>query len=449
MPPHADRPVNADHPAPAATAPENPQTVAVEPDAPPPTPAAPLAGAERIEAIDVLRGLSVLGILVMNVQSFGDIGAAYMNPAVRGVPEGGDLALWGLGHLLADSKFITLFSLLFGVGIAVFAERLTARGRAPAGLHYRRMWWLWLIGMLHGYLLWYGDILVSYAVAGAVVYLLRGLRPRWLLIIGTAMIAVPSLGMLGFAAVVEHLPPEALEQMAHGWAPPPEVVTRELEAMRGGWLQQMPQRAMETLMMQTFVHLFFIAWRSGGLMLIGMAALKTGVVTASRSRRFYRLMLASGLVTGVPLVVGGMVLNHRAGWAVPYSMLEGMQFNYWGSLGVAAVYLALVMLMVQAGGLPAVRARLATVGRMAFSNYLGQTLICTTIFYGHGLGLFGRTERWHDLLIVVAIWALQLVVSPWWLARFRFGPMEWLWRSLTYWRRQPLARARRVRGTTG
>jgi uncharacterized protein len=443
------RPLNgADDPAPTApavpttSAADDPRPVAVEPDAPPPTPAAPLAGAERIEAIDVLRGLAVLGILIMNVQSFGDIGAAYMNPAARGVPEGSDLVLWGLGHLLADTKFITLFSLLFGVGIAVFAERLAARGRAPAGLHYRRMGWLWLIGMLHGYLLWYGDILVSYAVCGAVVYLLRRLRPRWLVLVGAAMIVMPSLGMRGFAAVVEHLPPDALEQMSHGWAPPPEAMARELEAMRGGWLQQMPQRAMETLMMQTFVHLFFIAWRSGGLMLIGMAALKTGVVTASRSSRFYRVMLAVGLVTGVPLVVTGMVLNHRVGWALPYSMLDGMQFNYWGSLGIAAAYLALVMLMVQAGALPAVRARLGAVGRMAFSNYLGQTLICTTVFYGHGLGLFGRTERWHDLALVLAIWALQLLISPWWLARFRFGPMEWLWRSLTYWRRQPFTRDR-------
>ena len=120
-----------------------------------------------------------------------------------------------------------------------------------------------------------------------------------------------------------------------------------------------------------------------------------------------------------------------------------MQYNYWGSLGVAATYLAIVMLIVQSRALPALRARLTTVGRLAFSNYLGQTLICTTIFYGHGLGLFARTERWHDLVIVLAVWAVQLVVSPWWLARYRFGPMEWAWRSLTYWERQPF---RRVEG---
>lgn len=400
----------------------------------------PALGADRIEALDVLRGLAVLGILLMNIQSFGMPSAEYMNPAVRGVPEGANLAAWLLTHVLADSKFITLFSLLFGVGIAVFARRLEARERRPAGLHYRRMGWLWLIGMLHGYLLWYGDILVSYAVCGAVVYLLRNLRSRWLLLIGGAMIAVPSLGLAGLAAFLPHAPPEALTGMTEGWHPSAEAVAREVEAMRGGWLQQMPKRAGETLAMQTVVHLFFVAWRSGGLMLLGMAALRSGVVTAARSRRFYLTMLAVGAGVGLPVIVFGASRNLQAGFAMEDAMVRGMQFNYWGSLLLAAAYLALVMLLVRSRALPALRARLAATGRMAFSNYLGQTLLCTTIFYGHGLGLFGAVERWQQLLMVLAIWALQLAVSPWWLARFRFGPMEWLWRSLTYWQRQPLRR---------
>jgi uncharacterized protein len=415
-----------------------------EPPAPPPH-VNPITGAERIEALDVLRGVAVLGIFLMNVQSFGELSSAYMNPALDGLPTGSDLWIWAGSHLLADTKFMTLFSFMFGVGIAVFADRLTARGRKPAGLHYRRMGWLWLIGMMHGYLLWYGDILVSYAVCGAVVYLLRRLRPRWLVLIGTVMIAVPSLGMLGFSAVLPKLPPEALEGMTKGWAPPVSEITKELEAMRGGWLEQMPHRAQATLMMQVVVHLFFVAWRSGGLMLIGMAALKTGVVSAERSRGFYATMLAVGAGLGVPLIVLGMVLNWRAGFTAEYSMLTGMQYNYWGGMGLAAAYLAIVMLIVRSRALPAVRARLAAAGRMAFSNYLGQTLIGTTIFYGHGFGLFGQTERWQQLVIVLAVWALQLTVSPWWMQRFRFGPMEWVWRSLTYWERQPFRRA----ATTG
>jgi len=405
-----------------------------------PDSASPAVGADRIEALDVLRGIAILGILLMNIQSFGMPSAEYMNPAVRGLPEGLDRALWLLTHVLADSKFITLFSLLFGVGIAVFAQRLEARGRRPSGLHYRRMGWLWLIGMLHGYLLWYGDILVSYAVCGAVVFLLRNLGSRWLLLIGGGMIAVPSLGLAGLAAFLPHAPPEALTGMAETWQPTAEAIARELEAMRGGWLTQMPQRAGETLAMQTVVHLFFVAWRSGGLMLVGMACLRGGVVTAARSTRFYLAMVAVGAGVGLPLIAFGAVRNLQAGFAMEYSMVHGMQFNYWGSLLLASAYLAVVMLLVRSRALPALRARLAATGRMAFSNYLAQTVIGTTIFYGHGLGLFGAVERWQQLLMVLAVWALQLVVSPWWLARFRFGPMEWLWRSLTYWQRQPLRR---------
>lgn len=400
----------------------------------------PITGAERIEALDVLRGLAVLGILVMNIQSFGNISSAYMNPAQNGVPTGSDLWIWAVSHVLADNKFMTLFSFMFGVGIAVFADRLVARGRKPAGLHYRRMFWLWLIGMMHGYLLWYGDILVSYATCGAVVYLLRRLRPVWLVLIGSIMIAVPSLGMLGFSVALPHLPEEALTQMSYGWTPPADVVADEIAAMRGTWLEQMPQRSKETLGMQTFVHLFFVAWRSGGLMLLGMAALKTGVVSVQRSWRFYATMLALGAGLGLPLIITGMVLNHRAAWSLEFSMLAGSQFNYWGSLGIAAAYLAIVALVVMNRAWPAARARLAAVGRMAFTNYLGHTVICTTIFYGHGFGLFARTERWHQVLMVLAIWTLQLVVSPIWLRHFRFGPMEWLWRSLTYWERQPMRR---------
>jgi len=411
------------------------------PDAPAPRPAAPVAGAERIEALDVLRGFAVLGILVMNIQTFADIGAAYMNPAVYGPPHGLDRVLWALGHVFADTKFISIFSLLFGAGILLFSQRVEARGRKAAGLHYRRMFWLWVVGMVHGYLLWYGDILVAYAVCGAVVFLLRKRRPRTQLILGGVALLLPSLLMLGFQAVVPLLPPEALEGMRESWQPDAETIAEEVAAMRGGLLQQLPHRALETLMMQTFGLVFFVGGRASGLMLVGMALFRTGALTAERSGGFYRRLLVIGAATGLPAVLAGLVYNTRAEFAMERSMLGGMQFNYWGSVGLALAYVAVVMLVVRSGALPAVRSRLAAAGRMAFSNYLGQTLIGTTIFYGHGLGLFARTERWHQALIVLAVWAFQLWFSAWWLRRYRFGPMEWLWRSLTYGRRQKLRRA--------
>lgn len=412
------------------------------PDAP--AIAAPILGADRIETLDVLRGFAVLGILLMNITHMGLPSAEYMNPAARSLPQGLDLLALTITEVLANTKFITLFSLMFGVGIAVFSQRLEARGRKPAGLHYRRMWWLWLIGMVHGYVFWSGDILVSYAVCGAVVFLLRKARTRTLVTLGIIMIIMPSLTVGGFGAALHYLPDDAKANMTTGmmesWQPGPDEVADEVEAMRGGWLSQMPHRAEETIFMQTAVHIFFVAWRSGGLMLLGMALLRLGVVSAERSRRFYVGLAAWGLGLGMPLVAFGLWQNMQHQWSLEYSMLTGTLFNYYGSLGMAAGYLALVALLVQSGALAGVRRALGAAGRMAFSNYLGQTLIGTTLFYGHGLGLFDQLERWHLLGVVLVVWAAQLTVSPWWLARFRFGPMEWLWRSLTYWQRQPLRR---------
>jgi uncharacterized protein len=402
--------------------------------------AAPVTGAERIEALDVLRGFAVLGILVMNVQSFADVNAAYMNPAVHGQPAGLDLWLWALADVFASEKFMSIFSLLFGAGVLLFTSRLEARDRKPTGLHLRRMFWLWAIGMVHGYAFWYGDILTAYAVCGAVVFLLRGLRPSLLLVIGGVGLLGPLLLLVLFQVVLPHLPPEALEGMRESWAPDAATIAEETAAMRGGWLEQMPHRALQTVTMQTFVFFFFVAGRAGGLMLIGMALLKTGVLEAARSVRFYVTLLIVGAVAGLPLIVAGVVYKVETGFAMEQAMMTGSLFNYVGSLGLALAYIAAVMLMVRGRSLPPVRRGLAAAGRMAFSNYLGQTLICTLVFYGHGLGLFGRTERWQQAFLVLAIWAVQVAVSVWWLRRFRFGPMEWLWRSLTYWQRQPLRR---------
>jgi uncharacterized protein len=173
-------------------------------------------------------------------------------------------------------------------------------------------------------------------------------------------------------------------------------------------------------------------------MLVGMALLKWGVVTAQRPPRFYRTMLAAGFVIGVPVVIYGVTRNFAAGWALDYSMFFGFQYNYWGSLFIASAYIGLVMLICQANPLEKFTRPFTAVGRTALSNYLLQTLICTTIFYGHGFGLFGKVERAGQALIVLAIWIVQLIVSPIWLRHFRFGPAEWLWRSLTYWKIQPL-----------
>ena len=175
-------------------------------------------------------------------------------------------------------------------------------------------------------------------------------------------------------------------------------------------------------------------------MLVGMALFKWGVFSASRSRLLYGTFITAAILIGIPTVLYGIQRNFDAGWDPKYSFFFGSQHNYWASILVSLGWVGIVMLVCRHSFLESVTHRLAAVGRMAFTNYILQTVICTTLFYGHGLGLFGKVERTGQIAVVVAVWILQLIVSPIWLRHFLFGPLEWLWRSLTYAERQPFRR---------
>lgn len=403
-----------------------------------PAGAAPIAAPERIVSLDVLRGFAVLGILVMNIQSFAMIEAAYLNPTAYGDLTGLNRLVWVLSHMLADLKFLSIFSMLFGAGIVLFASRLEARGIGSGSLHYRRAFWLIVFGFAHGFLLWYGDILATYGLVALVAYLFRRLSPRALLIIGLIVASISSgIYWLGGMAI-QYAPPEALEGISPFWQPAAEAVTHEIAAYRGSWIEQMSQRVPAMIANMTIVFGTIQAWRSGGLMLIGMALFKWGVLSAQRSRRFYSTLAVVGFAVGLPVISLGLARMFAADWSIEYAFFSGRQYNYWGSLFVMLAYVSIVMLIVKSRIFGRLGRTLAAAGRMAFTNYLVQTLICTTIFYGHGLGLFGRVERSQQILIVFAVWAFQLWFSTVWLGRFRFGPAEWLWRTLTYLKLQPM-----------
>ena len=173
-------------------------------------------------------------------------------------------------------------------------------------------------------------------------------------------------------------------------------------------------------------------------MLAGMALMKLGIISAEKSNRFYTVTLLIGLVIGLPLIGYGASQHIAHDWSLKYSLYGGTLPNYWGSLLVAAAYMSFWMLLCKNQWVRGIRRSLAKVGRMAFSNYILQTLICTTLFYGHGFGLFGQVPRWGQLTITVAIWIVLIIVSNLWMTRFPFGPLEWLWRTLTYGKRQPM-----------
>jgi len=398
----------------------------------------PTQKADRYVQLDVLRGFALLGILVMNIQSFSMIDAAYLNPTAYGDLSGANRLIWILSHVLADSKFMALFSLMFGASVLLFTDRIEARGLRPWKRYYLRTFWLIVFGMLHAYLFWHGDILVTYGLCALVVVFFRKARPGVLLVLGLLVVSVASLLYGFFQWSMQHWSETDMVELARTWAPSLEEIDEIMTAYLGGWRAQMSQRVPASVEVQTFYFLIYSAWRAGGLMLVGMALYRWGVLTGQRSQRFYTGCLLAGLLVGIPLVSVGVYRNFAAEWAIEYSFFAGTQFNFWGSLLISLGYIGLIMLACLRGWASRLLHLLAKVGRTALSNYILQTVLCTVLFYGHGFGLFGKVPRSGQFGIVISVWVFQILLTHLWLQKFRFGPLEWLWRSLTYWKLQPM-----------
>ena len=391
----------------------------------------------RIRSLDLLRGFALLGILIMNIQSFSMVGAAYMNPTAYGDLSGSNGWVFVLSHVLADNKFMTLFAMLFGAGIVLMTSRVEARGTNSAGVHYRRTLILLVIGLLHAYLLWAGDVLVTFALCALAVFPFRKLSPRTLLTVGLGSLLIGSIIFLFIGLSMGYIPPDEISEMMNDWKPSAELVQEEVTAYRSGWLKQMEKRVGTAFFLQTGLFLMWGLWRAGGLMLVGMAFFKWGVLTAARSSRFYFGLAAAGLTLGWTLSSYGLVHNFARNWSLD-CLYIGSQYNYWGSIPVSLGYLSLVMLICKSDPGGRLLQSVSAVGRTALSNYLLQTVLCTTLFYGHGFGLFGSVERTGQVAIVLAVWIVQLIASSWWVKRFRYGPAERVWRSLTYGQLQPI-----------
>ncbi|MEM6690155.1 MAG: DUF418 domain-containing protein [Planctomycetota bacterium] len=389
---------------------------------------------ERVVSLDVLRGFAVFGILLMNVQSFSMPSTAYSNPHAYGDLSGINGWIWYGCHLFADLKFMAIFSMLFGAGIVMVSERRESQGLRTAGFHYRRLFWLLIIGLIHAYLIWYGDILVIYAMTGGLVFWARRFSPRWLLALSLVLLLVGSGLQLATAFTMPYWDEQDIAGIQQDWAPSEEVLAEEIEMYRSGWLSHAPHRMEVAFVFHTFLYAVYFVWRVGALMLIGMAMQKLSILDAKRQSNFYATMAVACLGIGLPMIFWGIQQNDAHDWDVGYSMFIGSQYNYWGSLFVACGYIAFIMLACQANRLR----WLAPVGKMALTNYLMQSIICTLIFYGHGLGQFATFSRVEQLGLVTIIWTGQILISNWWLKRYRFGPMEWLWRSLSYWKLQSL-----------
>ena len=368
----------------------------------------PVRAAERITNLDAIRGIAILGILPMNAISFGLDPAAYFNASVDGIEQPFDWVVAVATLLFIDQKMMALFSLLFGIGVVIFADRAAVKGRRVVWLSLWRFALLFLIGLAH-YALWEGDILIAYALCAPIVLLLRRAPVAVLVGLGVALALVGSVTAPFFQATVGSDGAELGELWFAGEQP-----------------------------MSTSVETWFLLnafGRALGLMLLGVALYRTGVVQGDRSDAFYRRMVVWGLGGGVAVTTVGLVIRAVDDWSADLAITGTIPTGL-GTIPMALGYLALIIGWNR--GSSARRERFHDTGRMALTNYLTQTILGVTML----TWLLDDVDLTRTMIAVwiLGVWALQLWWSTWWLERFRYGPFEWAWRCATYRSWQPLRR---------
>lgn len=383
----------------------------------------------RINSLDLIRGFAVLGILIMNITSFSQIGMAYMNPTIGAGLEGYNQYFHGFNYIFADTRFMSIFSMLFGAGVVLFTQRIEAKGERVAALHYKRMFWLLIFGLTHAYFIWVGDILVAYAICGSLVFFFRKKSIRTLFIIAIVLFLIPiSLNFMTYYG----MPKDALESTFAFFYPSTEQIAAQTKIMQGSYIEQIPLRIENALELQTLVFMIDTFWRTSAMMLLGMILYRKGILSADKSTAYYYNMIWLGFVPG--LIISSLGLNqvYSSDWSGAYVMNIGANYKFVSGLLMALGYIGLVIWIYKKGIFKKLQNRLQATGRMAFTNYIGMSLICTLIFNGHGLGLFGTFDRLQQFLIVIGLWVIMLIISPLVLKKYQFGPLESMWRKLTY-----------------
>ena len=421
---------------------------------------APVSGKARIQSIDTLRGVALLGILVINILAFAQPFGALSDPTVDGATEGANFALFAGAEIFVEGGMRALFSMLFGAGLLIFMNKPGADEGDVRALYFRRTGLLILFGLFNAYaLLWVGDILYIYGMTGLLLFLFRNLSARALLFwaIGVLLFTTlihsalhVSLRQLGeTVAQAQALAPgvemseqqqeavQAWDAMLEGQGLSESGQAEEIEFRRSGYLDNFVLSAGMSIYMQTIGLLVLGLWDTLGMMLLGMALMKLRVFDASRSLRFYLLLILVGFGVGLPLNAWETMTFVDSGYQLYWQSFNRPTYDL-GRLTLALGYVGLVMAICRSGVLPRARAALANVGQMALTNYLMQTVICNLVFLGIGLGQFAEWDRQRMYLFVLGVWIFQAVFSYMWLRRYQFGPCEWLWRSLTYRRRQPM-----------
>lgn len=408
------------------------------------------AASERHLSIDAVRGMAVLGILLMNIVGMGLPSFAYMDPTYAGGSTGADFWTWAINNVLTDGKMRALFTMLFGASTVLIAERAEiGAGLSPAATHYRRMLWMLLFGIAHAFLFWFGDVLVTYALAGLLIFPFRRMSPRAQLAVGAAVLiallaknawqadAIQALHAAATAPGASADAVKAWQQASMALQAPPEVKAAELAGFGGDFLSALQARANMVLLFYFVLLPTDMFPEAVGQMFVGMALFRLGFFTLRWPSRAYALVIAFGYLLCVPLTAwlawgiarahfDPLVLHEREVWQQATRPFIGL------------AHASVVLLCVRAGVLRRLMSLLAAAGRMAFSNYLTTSIITSTLFCGYGFGLYGELSRAQLLWVVGGVWAFLLAWSHVWLKAFRYGPFEWAWRSLVQWKSQPM-----------
>ena len=408
------------------------------------------ASGDRLVTLDIVRGVAVMGILAMNIVAFAMIPAAYLNPLAYGLNSAADLAAWAVNFIFFDGKMRGLFSFLFGASMLLVTQLAEQSGDSPRRVTFRRQWWLLVFGMIHYFLIWYGDILIGYALVGMVAWSFRHQGPRSLIRWGVGLLLLQLLMMAALAFWVHSLGAmvasgNASADVVQQWAevtrevavPSAAVLREDMALYLGPWLgiveHQVTEKAVQPLAFTLVFGPETLAY-----MLLGMAALKRRFLTGGWDNTRYRRTALLCFAITVPAYLTLAALTYADGFSVPslftYTMAASVPFRP----VMVAGYAALIILLTRRGGW--LVDRIAAAGRAAFTNYLGTSIVLTGLFYGWGLGWFGSLSRAELWIVVIVMWGLMLAWSKPWLDRFAYGPFEWLWRSLARWELQPLRR---------
>lgn len=370
----------------------------------------------RIGTLDFARGLAILFILLMNITGFGLPKAAYLNPAYNGLPDGADTLTWGILHIFVQGKFLAMFAFLFGAGLQLLM---------PKGKHWlrARLSWLVLFGLVHAIFFWDGDILLAYGLIGLISWRMIRDASSTLQLLRTGLVLYAiGLGLLLLLGLIAG--PEPSSFWLPGYA---AIQYEEIWKIHGGW--EAWRNRSDLLSANLMALAVQYGWQLAGLMLTGAALMRSGWLSGNFSQRHYRRTALWSLLVGLCIQIPTTLAQWLNGWeyhvsgyllqvpcelSAPLMMIGyvSLIYGFWPQLSRLKIAYAL-----------------RQVGRMALSNYLLQTLLCTTLFYH--LGMFNQWSRSTLLWVVPAVWLINILFSLFWLSHFKQGPVEWLWRKLT------------------